>query len=69
MLLIKGDVMENLLQKIIQKSESIGRWKEFLDKLEDWSNPYVTIAQNHIKTFEKERNEYINELYEKIKGK
>lgn len=52
-----------LLDKILDKSESIGRWREFLDKLEDWSNPHVTIAQNHIRDFKKQREEMIREFY------
>jgi hypothetical protein len=37
--------------------------------MEDWSNPYVTIAQNHIKNFSEERNVYIKKLKELIKEK
>lgn len=59
-------MIDELIKKICQKSESIGRWSEFLDKLEDWSNPYVTIAQNHIKNFTKERDEYIKQLKKEI---
>ena len=53
---------EELIEMICSKSESIGRWLEFLDKLEDWSNPYVTIAQNYIRKFKEEREAYIKEL-------
>ena len=53
---------EELIKMICSKSESIGRWLEFLDKLEDWSNPYVTIAQNYIRKFKEERESYIKEL-------
>lgn len=58
----KEILKKQLLNLIIQKSESIGRWKEFLDKIEDWSNLHVTIAQNHIKEFEKQREELISKL-------
>ena len=37
--------------------------------MKDWSNPYVTIAQNNIKKFSEERNIYIKELKELIKEK
>lgn len=52
-----------LLQQIIKISESKGRWIEFLDKLEDWSSPNVTIAQNHIRDFEKIREQMIEQFY------
>ena len=61
-------MIDELIFKICKKSETIGRWTEFLDKLEDWSNPYVTIAQNHIKNFSKERADYIKQLKELIKN-
>ena len=59
-------MIDELLEKIMSKSESIGRWIEFLDKLEDWSNPYVTIGQNHIKRFKEEREEFVKQLKECI---
>lgn len=62
-------MIDELILKICKKSETIGRWIEFLDKMEDWSNPYVTIAQNHIKKFSEERSVYIKELKELIKEK
>lgn len=58
--------IDELIALICQKSESIGRWREFLNKLEDWSNPYVTIGQNHIRTFKQEREEYISMLKDEI---
>ena len=62
----KNKKIIELIELICQKSESIGRWREFLDKLEDWSNPYVTIGQNNIRTFEQEREEYISMLKDEI---
>lgn len=62
-----NDKIDEVLLKIMKKSESIGRWTEFLSKLEDWSSVYVVIGQNNIKKFEKERNEYIEELKKIIK--
>lgn len=56
---------EELIEMICSKSESIGRWLEFLDKIEDWSNPYVTIAQNYIRKFKEEREVFIQELLKK----
>ena len=59
--------MNENLKRIIEISELIGKWKEFLNIQHDWTNPYITIAQNKIKKFEKEREEYIEKL--QINGK
>ena len=58
--------MNELMKRICDKSESIGRWREFLDKLEDWSSPWVTIAQGHIKRMNEEREELVKQFYEKV---
>jgi hypothetical protein len=61
-------MINELIEKICQKSESIGRWREFLDKQEDWSSPYITIAQNNIRSFEIDRQNYIKQLKEFIEN-
>ena len=58
--------MNELMKKICDKSESIGRWREFLDKLEDWSSPWVVVAQGHIKRMSEEREELIKRFYNEI---
>ena len=51
-----------IVAKIASKSETIGSWRYFLDRLEDWSNPHVTIAQNNLKKLRADRKELLEEL-------
>ena len=53
-----------LFKKILRKSESIGRWREFLSKIEDWSSVSVTIGQNNIRKLENERQKLIMDFFE-----
>lgn len=53
-----------LFKKILIKSESIGRWREFLSKIEDWSSVSVTIGQNNVRKLENERQKLIMDFFE-----
>ena len=58
--------MNKLMKMICDKSESIGRCREFLDKLEDWNSPWVIIVQEHVKRMSEEREELVKQFYEKV---
>lgn len=51
-----------IVAKIASKSETIGSWSYFLDRLENWSSPSVTIAQNNLKKLRSDRKELLEEL-------
>lgn len=54
--------IKDLVDKLTNICELIGKWKHFLDSIEDWSSPTVTIAQQNIKRLSGRRDKLVNEL-------
>ena len=58
-----------IVAKIASTSETIGSWHYFLDRLENWSSPSVTIAQNNLKKLRANRQDLLEELLLEISKK
>lgn len=54
--------IKDLLAKLTNACEYLGKWKHFLDSIEDWSSPAVTMAQREIKRLSEKRDNLVNEL-------
>lgn len=51
-----------LVAKLTIACEYLGKWKHFLDRIEDWSSPAVTAAQQNVKRLTSKRDNLVNEI-------
>lgn len=53
---------KDLLAELTNTCELLGKWKHFLDSIEDWSSPAVTVAQQNVKRLTSKRDNLVNEI-------
>lgn len=56
------EAIKDLLAELINTCELLGKWKHFLDRIDDWSSPAVTRAQQNIKRLTSKRDNLVNEI-------
>lgn len=54
--------IKDLLAKLTNACEYLGRWKHFIDSIEDWSSPAVTMTQREINRLSHTRDNLVNEI-------
>ena len=65
---MEEQTINNLIKKIMEKSEQIGQWVFALRCIEDWSDPCVPVYQNTIRQIESERSSLVEQLKKSIKN-
>lgn len=53
---------KDLLAELTNACELLGKWKHFLDSIDDWSSPAVTRAQQTIKRLSDKRDNLVIQL-------
>lgn len=54
--------IKDLLAELTNTCELLGKWKHFLDSIEDWSSPAVPLSQQTIKRLSDKRDNLVNEI-------
>ena len=53
---------KDLLAELTNTCELLGKWKHFLDSIDDWSSYVVTAAQQNVKRLSEKRDNLVNEI-------